>query len=142
LSQSDEEQIRETLNAFVRGHTESKVELLVECFDTQAETFLMYLPPELSAPLWGVGDLRNYFQAVVDRMSIHSGELRNVVVKIAGDAAHVFADLDWKYRDTQGADPKQELQLNCRQTYTLRRSDGRWLIHHLHESVQWAPPTP
>jgi ketosteroid isomerase-like protein len=142
VSVSDEERIRETLEAFVQGHLESKVDLLVECFDTRAGTFLMYLPPELSAPLWGAEQLRGYFQAVVARMSIHSGRLSNVVVKLAGDSAHVFNDLDWRYRDTQGPDPARELQLSCRQTYTLRRYAGRWLIHQLHESVQWAPPGP
>jgi ketosteroid isomerase-like protein len=124
-SSHDEAQIRAVIDARASAMRNKDVQGLLSGFADDAVGFFLETPLEQS-PLRQ--DLAGWFASWVGPIGY---EMKQLHISSGGDVAYGYTLSRMTGPRTDG----EETDLWFRETFCLRRADGRWFITHIHESV-------
>jgi uncharacterized protein (TIGR02246 family) len=124
-SSHDEAQIRAVIDARASAMRNKDVQGVLSGFADDAVGFFLETPLEQS-PLRQ--DLAGWFASWVGPIGY---EMKQLHISSGGDVAYGYTLSRMTGPRTDG----EETDLWFRETFCLRRTDGRWFITHIHESV-------
>ena len=133
----DDRAIIRAIEGYAKGFIQRDVGLLMSLWDARNADEVSYVAVELDQPLIGLQNMRPYYLSFLNSpFTVYSGDVTDVRIFQKGDKAYVFCHFNWVYLTGPGG---QVLEKPTRATFVLRRSEGRWLYEHFHESILFEP---